>query len=38
MVAERFLPVLSPYKLIKSQCRVCKVPNGFLVCKVVSRH
>ena len=38
MVADIFLPVLSPYKLIKSQCRVCEVPNGFLACKVVSHH
>ena len=38
MVAERFLPVLSPYKLVKSKCQVCEVPNRFLACKVVSRH
>ena len=33
-----FPPVLSPYKLVKSKCRVCEVPNGFFACKVVSRH
>ena len=35
---KRFLPVLSPYKLVKSKCRVCEVPNGVLECKVVSHH
>ena len=33
-----FSPVLSPYKLVKSKCRVCEVPNEFLTCKVVSHH
>ena len=38
MVAEDVLPVLSPCKLVKSKCRVCEVPNGFLACIVVSHH
>ena len=36
MVAKGFLPVLSPYKLVNSTCRVCEVANGFLACNVVS--
>ena len=35
---KEFSPVLSPYKLVKSKCQFCEVPNGFLACKVVSRH
>ena len=35
---KEFSPVLSPYKLVKSKCQFCEVPNGFLACKVVSHH
>ena len=35
---KEFSPVLSPYRLVKSKCQLCEVPNGFLACKVVSRH
>ena len=35
---KEFSPVLSPYKLVKSKCQFCEVPNGFLAFKVVSRH
>ena len=38
MVAKRYFASSSPYKVVKGNCRVCEIPNGFLACKVMSRH